>query len=69
MAKEVFKITAECFSANKTKNGSTITFANNVQQTDKGIGSREAVNVVLPDPKTAGSFEPGKKYLISFSEI
>lgn len=64
MAKKL-TIKMECFSANKNKTGSTILFAKNIENTDKGPAAKTVVNLNVPDIKVAADFEPGKEYTIT----
>jgi hypothetical protein len=66
--KSLVSLKAECFQANKNKNGSSITFAIGVQQTDKGPAARTTVTFQLPDQTAADGFVIGKSYNISVTE-
>lgn len=62
-------IIAECFSASKGKSGSTITFANQVGQSERGPTARTAVSVQMPDGYAANEMEVGKEYEITIREV
>jgi phage tail protein X len=68
MAKQVLQIKAECFAANRNKQGSNIVIAANIEQSEKGPASRTAVNIVLPDNDAAARFSPGKAYTVTITE-
>lgn len=68
MAKEILKKKFECFNSSRTKQNSNVVLANQVTTTDKGPAARQAINIVDPDVKLAGLFEPGKKYTVTITE-
>lgn len=68
MAKKILELKLECISANKNKNGCSLTLANNVQQTKDGPASREGMNIALPDPGAGEKFTPGEKYTVTITE-
>lgn len=68
MAKVKLSVKAECFSANKTKSGSTLIFAIDVQPTEKGQTARTLINFNLPDAKAANDYEVEKQYKITIEE-
>jgi len=68
MAKQLLVFKADCFAANRNKQGSNIIIAKNVEQTERGPASRQAVNITVPDVEAAGKFTPGKSYTVTVSE-
>ena len=68
MANAILTIKAECISANKSKSNSTIVFAANIQNTEKGPAARTLINIGIPDPKAANDFETGETYTITVSK-
>jgi hypothetical protein len=69
MSEPIMDISIECFQTSKSKTGSTIVFARDVQQTAKGPGAKDAVTFQISEQAAANLFDVGCSYSIVISKI
>lgn len=68
MATKKFTKKMKCVNVSMNMNRANVSFAEDMQETEKGAVAKNVVSVALTDIKDAAAFTPGKVYSIEISE-